>query len=226
MTAPPSPSRKLAIDTLVGALKAGGAWAKADAIYILAAHDAQAALLNWKSASYNATATNTPTFAADSGYTFDGSTNYLDTNFNPSTAGGAFAQDDAYLGMWLFSQADAARSGNTTARLQYLGGNAMSSRGNDGTNSSQAIDAAVRWISWSRSGGASYTQRVDGADLATPAVASTGLTSANLGIGAIPGTTFGQGGIRAYIVGSAMSEAEDSATFSALSTYLGAVGAI
>lgn len=47
MTTAPSASRARAIATLVRTLKAAGIWSKLDLLYILAAHDAQAARLNW-----------------------------------------------------------------------------------------------------------------------------------------------------------------------------------
>lgn len=48
MTVQPSPVRKVAINTLIKALKACGAWQKFDRFWMLAAHTPQAALLNWK----------------------------------------------------------------------------------------------------------------------------------------------------------------------------------
>jgi len=46
MSVPPSPARRTHIDTLVKSLIAAGLWTKLDALYLLAAHDAQAARLN------------------------------------------------------------------------------------------------------------------------------------------------------------------------------------
>ncbi|MFG1427601.1 hypothetical protein [Roseixanthobacter glucoisosaccharinicivorans] len=46
MSVPPSPARRTQIDMLVKSLLAAGLWTKLDALYLLAAHDAQAARLN------------------------------------------------------------------------------------------------------------------------------------------------------------------------------------
>ncbi len=46
MSVPPSPARRTQIDTLVKTLLAAGLWTKLDALYLTAAHDAQAARLN------------------------------------------------------------------------------------------------------------------------------------------------------------------------------------
>ncbi|MEW6257105.1 MAG: hypothetical protein AB1592_14220 [Pseudomonadota bacterium] len=47
MTAAPSTARATAIGALVRSLASAGLWQKLDALYLLAAHDAQAARLNW-----------------------------------------------------------------------------------------------------------------------------------------------------------------------------------
>ena len=48
MTVAPSVTRRHAIDDLIAALKTAGAWTKLDRLYMLAAHDSQAAYLDWK----------------------------------------------------------------------------------------------------------------------------------------------------------------------------------
>jgi hypothetical protein len=56
MTIAPNARRKRAIDTLIGALKTAGVWTKLDTFYVMAAHDAASARLNWISTSFNLTA--------------------------------------------------------------------------------------------------------------------------------------------------------------------------
>lgn len=69
MTTPPSQERAALIDRTIRALIDAGLWAKADVIYFMAAHDAQAARLNWKGATYDASVqSGTPVFAEDLGY--------------------------------------------------------------------------------------------------------------------------------------------------------------
>ncbi len=86
MTVTPSTARKQLIDALIATLVGAGIWAKLDALYLLAAHDAQAARLNWIADRYNLTAVNSPTFTTDRGYAGTGAAMYLDTGFNPATA--------------------------------------------------------------------------------------------------------------------------------------------
>ncbi|MDB5777596.1 MAG: hypothetical protein JWP38_3729 [Herbaspirillum sp.] len=102
MATQPSTTRKHAIASTIIALKAAGVWSRLDALYVMAAHTAQAAQLNWKSTSFNLTPMLSPVFGADVGYKGDGLASWLDTGMNPSTAVGAnFVQNSASFGVWL-----------------------------------------------------------------------------------------------------------------------------
>lgn len=109
-TTPPTSDRARLINALIKTLKQCGAWAKLDVLYILAAADAQSSLLNWVATSFNLTAVASPTFAADRGYTGNGSSMRLDTGFNPSTAGGKLSLNSVHLGLW--RPGDAAGTSN------------------------------------------------------------------------------------------------------------------
>lgn len=101
MSAQPSETRQALIDSTIAALKTADLWDDLDVLYILAAHDAQAARLNWKApGSYAATVIGSPTFTADQGYTGDASTGALDTGWTPSTNGVTFTQDAAHVSAW------------------------------------------------------------------------------------------------------------------------------
>ena len=52
-------------------------------------------------ASRTATAVNSPTHAANEGFTGDGSSAYIDLNFTPSTDGVNWTRNDAHLGVWV-----------------------------------------------------------------------------------------------------------------------------
>ena len=114
MTVQPDATRKGLINTLILALKAGGSWAKRDAIYVMAAHDAQASRRNWIADQYNLTAVSGPVFTADRGYAGDGSGAYLDTTLNPATAvSSKLTQNSASVAVWNRS----ARAANATVQL-------------------------------------------------------------------------------------------------------------
>lgn len=78
-----APRGRLISDT-IRELKAGGVWADLDFLPVLAAENTAQALVDWKARKVM-TAPVAPTFTADLGYAFNGSTQYLDTGFVPST---------------------------------------------------------------------------------------------------------------------------------------------
>ena len=117
-----SNGRKTTVNTLIANLKGDGVWSKLDRLWLLAAENEVSALTDLV-ATGTATKVSTPTFTTDVGYTGEDSalpTKYLDSNFNPSTAGGHFVQDSAHISSW--------NSGNVT---QSTGGCSMGYR--DGT---------------------------------------------------------------------------------------------
>src|SRR5690348_14967319 len=100
-TTRPTSQRKQLYDKIIRQLKVSGIWGALDCFYIFAAADSQAALINIKNpGTFNATAQNGPTFAADRGYTGNGSNSYVDSNFNASTAGGNYVRDSAHMAVW------------------------------------------------------------------------------------------------------------------------------
>lgn len=75
-------------------------WQRLSGVYVHAAHEGQAGRLNWKGPIYDCLPVNNPAFTVDRGYMGNGSSSYLDTQFNPATAGDPFfTQDSACLGI-------------------------------------------------------------------------------------------------------------------------------
>lgn len=70
------------VDTMVDS----GNWAKNKTLACLAMADPVNALWDWKR-QVTYTAVNSPVHVANKGYLFDGSANYINTNFVPSTGG-------------------------------------------------------------------------------------------------------------------------------------------
>ena len=95
----PDDARKALIDTLFSSLKSAGVLSKLDALWLMAAHAAQAGRLNLVSASYELSAINGPSFTTDRGYQGDGSSSYLKTGLVLSTAA-KFTRNSASLGFW------------------------------------------------------------------------------------------------------------------------------
>lgn len=236
-TTPPTRARKALIDTLVGSLKTAGVWSKMDALYVMAAADAQAAQRNWIADAFNLTPNSAPTFAADRGYTPNGTTSYLDTGFNPSTAPTPkLTQNDAHMFIWSRTN---LRNAGTISYDAGNGNSRVTRRGNvDAPTGSDAAVAANMTsqvvltpnaypghVGWSRSGAALWEGYTGGVDIGGGTTASAAALSENFGIGRIAAGQFGLNQIAAYHFGSNLTAGEVLATYNALNTYMTAVGA-
>lgn len=240
MTTPPVGSRKMLIDTLVGSLKTTGIWAKLDALYIMAAADSQAAKLNWISSSFNLTAVSAPTFTVDRGFAGNGTSSYLDTGFDATTAPSAkFILNSAHLGVYIETvragvaavqmgasansgaQEDAIygyySDGNFYPRINSIGGGVANS-GSKG-----------RLIA-SRTASTGVVAYQNGVSLGTVVTASGALSANNIYLGA---ENFGAGSQGNYSsdllgvasIGGGLSPTEVASFDAALLGYLQAVGA-
>ena len=112
----PSAAQQTLQNTLVTDLKTAGVWDKLDVFYVFATDgDSDYATLNWKApSSHQTTKVNSPTFTADSGFTGDGSSSYLDTNFTISTDATNYSQNNASTFVYInndLSQSDSAPYG-------------------------------------------------------------------------------------------------------------------
>jgi hypothetical protein len=91
----PSAGQRTLQNQLVVGLKAGGIWSKLDTFAVFATDgDSDFALIDWiRLTDY--TAFNSPTFTTNQGFQGDGTSAYIDTNFNPATEGTNYTLDDA-----------------------------------------------------------------------------------------------------------------------------------
>ena len=100
MTFRPDYIRRDLIDDRMRAGKEKPFWSRCPGAYVHAAHDTQAGRLNWLDIKYDCLPVNNPTFTTDRGFMGNGSSSYLDTQFNPATAGDArITQDSMCLGI-------------------------------------------------------------------------------------------------------------------------------
>jgi len=99
----PGATRKGHINTCIASLKTAGVWSKLSNLYVLAAHDSQAAKLNWVANARNITESGSGgTFTADRGF-LSGVTGHkwiVDT-----TDGVIFLQDSAHASVWVRNDA-------------------------------------------------------------------------------------------------------------------------
>lgn len=229
----PTDARKTLVNNLIGSLKTAGVWAKLDAFYMLAAADAQSALLNWVSTSYNLTAVNSPAFVAEQGYTGDGSTSYLETGFNPTTATSPkFVQDSA--SQVIHSRTNLANAGassfdmgNVNAQIDRQGvvaGQAVG-RANTGSGIVIAPGAYPGDAGWSRTASNVWEGYAQGLDAGGGTDASVAGTNASFRLLSVNASSFGVNQLASANFGSGMTAAEHLALKAARLTYLQAIGA-
>lgn len=97
------------VQGLITSLKAANVWSSLDRLWLFAAENATQALIDLK-ARATATAVNSPTFTANRGYAGNGTTSYLNSNYNPTTLGSKYLRDNASMATWV-ETAPAANGG-------------------------------------------------------------------------------------------------------------------
>lgn len=235
---PPDTARKALINTVVLALKAAGVWALLDFLHVLAAADSQAALINWKNpGTFNAGLVNAPAFVADRGFTGNGTTSYVSSNFNPSTAGGQFVRDSAYYGFWSLTttvMASVSVAGyfdgtNGTTRAHRTAANEIACRLNQNAAATSSTAGAqtdgTGLHGMARSGAAAVRAAHNGVDIFTFANASTALSNGVLTVG-YQGVSWNTVQFAVHMAGANLTQPQELALCNALQTYLAAVGAV
>ena len=121
MTVEPDQGRIDLIDQTVVALKQAGVWSKLDLLYVPAAHDRQAAALNWlEPTAHPLTEVGTIGFGEDIGLRADGPSSYLTTSWSAGVSGAYFAQNAASMGGKLHGT---PRAGTTLSQIAAIAGN-------------------------------------------------------------------------------------------------------
>lgn len=242
MSVEPNDTRKGLIDAFFTAVKAGALSGtnlldELDVFYMLAAADSQAAHLNWKSSSYTLTPIAAPTFVVDRGYTGNGTTQYLTTDFTVGISPGSIAvQDNAHLGSWSRTDVQAATvdfggrvitiagrvSGVLRARV-----NALSE------NTAGTVATSIGHSLATRDNSANHSNYRNGVFLNTPAMASAAVTNSPMTVLARNNSTTGTyttanwstRQIACCHAGGALTANQVTDLYNAINTYLIAVGA-
>ena len=190
MTNKPNATDAANQDTLVRDWIADGTWSDSDVLYNFAIHTNSGgeALINWKNpGTNNATTVNAPTFTAYQGFTGNGTSSYVNTNFNPTNDGVNFTQNDAFA--WIYSRTAAdeaeaimgAVNGSTGLYLIPEFGNQSYSYFNDLTNNTWFHNEdGSGFFSMSRSGAADYVINRNSGAGGTITSTSTGLVNLDI----------------------------------------------
>jgi len=230
-TTPADATRTKVISKLVYDLKKAAVWSKLDALYLMAAADSQAARRNWIADVYNLTPVSAPTFTADRGYTGDGSSSYLETSFNPTTAiAPKFVQNSGNIGLWSRTSAQSTfpDAGNTNSLLhaRNASDNFTGRINCDAATIQTANASGLGLFATNRVGSTSTKILKNGVSaLATSdaSAASTNATFRMLGRGG-SGTSSSRQGAAGFF-GQSLTDAEHLAFYNALNTYLTSIGA-
>lgn len=230
-----------AYQNLICGMVTDGTWSLMDGLWVFATNTTTTANLNLVSTSFGMTQVGTETFAANAGYTGDGTTGYFTTGYNPATAGGNFTQNSASLGECTLTTS-AGPTGTvlgaqnsstfiTDSINPYNGGGSNESHIND-ANSTGGVyipfDSLGSNIA-SRTSSASIVLYANGASVATITDASSAIPSLAFFIGAINigGTASSFYGEQlGYVFSSSgLTGTQASNVYSRLHTFLTAVGA-
>lgn len=232
MTVQPTIGRKKLINDAIVVLKAADVWTRLDYLHVYAAHDAQAARLNWKNpATFAAALVNAPTFTADRGYAGNGTNSYVDTGYNPATAGGLYTQNNASFSNWSTDASSQATSSggfyngtNGTTLGPNNGGNATF-RNNSASFDQTAVPSGAGLYSTNRPDANGYSSYRNGALLGSYVRASTAVVSGNFRIGSIGDAfAFSVRQIAMSAAGGNRTADQEARLYSAFLPYMQGVG--
>jgi hypothetical protein len=228
----PSPTDQAAYATFINALVSDGTFAAHDALCVLGAPDAGSSFTELTSGKFTPildVVTGIPTFTAYRGWTGFAAPTQCDinSNFNPSTAGGHYTQNAASVGGW---NLQTVQNNSTLWRDQsdtdiecwplYSDAHTYTQI-NDGTEigTVAGIPDGSGWFSISRTASNLYTVKRNNALLASPTTTSRALVNSNIYFG-------GAGQIlAAYSIG-ALSPSQETTLYNALFALLHGWGAV
>lgn len=232
MTSAPNSARKGLISDTIKMLKAGSVWLTLDGLYLFAAHDNQAARLNWVANAYNCTDFSSPLpFTIDRGFQMGSGGYCLDTNFNPTTASSPhFVQNSGHMSFW--SRTDGQDDDGDAG---YLGGGSnviirarstsdLAAFGiNSGTETASNTDGRGHFLA-NRSGSNAHQGYINGSLAASGTTSSTAPTNVNFSFGRRQ-SGYSSRQFMAGSFGGSLTSGQVTALYNALSYYKSAVGA-
>ena len=232
MNVRPKWSRALLYDKLVRDLHRANVWPRLDLLYVLCAHDNQAASVNLiEPGRYTCVALNSPTFAVDQGYTGDAATSYLDTVWTASTAGGRYVQNSGTIGAWV---GGAAADGDKAVIGALTNGTMIRPAGltsfvtyrvNQGTDDTVLVTSRLGHWTARRTGGTANALFQDATSIVTGTTASATIPTTIMSILAWAGTgSFSDDQVQAAYVGRSLVAAEISSLHTVIGAFRTGVG--
>lgn len=239
LASPPNDTRKKLIDQTIRWLKNSLLWDKFDVIGMIG-DTQEISLRNWKNpGTFNASLAGTIVYTADRQFlTAGAATSYVETNFNPFSAGGQFTQNSAHFSHWTRSTtvSDSSRSGwfdgtDGVSTVPRSTGGGVSFRINQAANSTNGgAGGIVDGLLMANRSGASATQVYSNGTAVTvntnPNQASTALNDHTLRLGVINSS----GGIvdnyAAWTMGGSLTAVQADIASRAITSYMRKIGAV
>lgn len=231
-TTEPTPTRKQAINSLIVSLKDAGVWTKLDVLHVFAAANAQGSLLNWKGSFSDATTVSSPTFTADRGYTTNGTSSYLNMNFNPSVGTHQYLLNSASFGFWSRTTGQQAgvdiggpngsgalgRARNATDQVQ--------ARVNDGTTSTMGTNTNGSGLfTFTRPNSSVKRAYRNSTQIGTDTAVTSTVLPIGLVIGQFGGSNFSARQYSLAFAGASLTATDVANFYAATLAYMQAVGA-
>ncbi|MGP9804017.1 hypothetical protein [Paracoccus sp. NSM] len=233
----PELERKQLISDRFIAGKATTWWSKLDALWVHAAHAPEAGRLNWLSPNFNCLPVNNPSFEVDRGYTGDGVSSYLDSQFNPAVQvplGSKFQRDSASMGVR--SNTDNQSAGSLIGFFDGTSGVSMNPRNaNNGaayrvnqgtqlTSSNGTSPSAVGMFAVTRTAANAVALYRQGGLIASGTTASNPVANGNLRLGAITDTSLRSCQFAMGWIGGGLTADEVQSIFEWFQPYRTALG--
>lgn len=232
MTNKPSTDIANAQNTLVKELKAAGVWTLMDVFYCFAQESnvAGEALLNWREPAGDDNATNSSgtTFTSLEGFTGNGSSYYLNTNFTPSSEGANITLNSASIGAYVRTNVDEAKyivGSSTNILMMPKNGGAFYGRisGSSNVYFAQTTSAGFHVLTRPSSTTLSYFN--NGTDKGDNTVNSTTLsTSIVYLIGSSSLSSFSSQQLSIFFIGANMTNTQITNMNTAIEKYMDAIG--
>lgn len=237
MSVQPDTTLKADLNTLVNGLIVDTVWAELDWLNIPAIHDEQAARVNAKNPSQVASVGVAPTFTANRGYTGNGTTQYINTGINTSTAGGLYLQNDCHMGGWIGTEVDNASEydfGTFAAGFNTRNGTVAIVAPQSNTNINYTLPSAtsIGHTAFSRTSSTAVKTYKNGSGTSAT---NTSIARRNAPIlicalnssstGTVTPTLYSTRRVQAFHFGGALSDAQMLAMHDRLATYMAARGA-
>lgn len=231
MTVLPTQARRKLITQFIGSLMDAGVWDLLDALYVMAAHDSQAALVNWRGAgAQDLVNVNGCVFDPNKGLQGDGSSSYLNTSLAGNAADN-YKRDSAFAAIWSVSNLgsntahDISGAGGMYINSQAASGSAAA-RCNNATASSTAavVSDSLGLTAVSRTTSTDFNFYRNSTLLGNASVASEAVSSAVFWIGR-NSTNYSNRKLALAAIGGGLTDAQYQAFYTAARAYMVAVGA-